>query len=139
MRGMARQGSRSGRRLKMKREARVAFIEHVEGSTVVIVFRGGWIDAMMARRGTDLGGLKGWLEASKYCKELSGISLGSEAATAIGEDGAEEIASWAEGAGWEVVPLPRRSRAQARAIIDGMRRYVLSAGEWSSGPGGRRA
>ncbi len=134
-------GAQSGRRLrtktkmkmrmkrkrKRKREARVAFIENVAGSTVVIVFRGGWIDAMMARRETDLGGLKGWLGASRYCEELSGISLGSEAAAAIGEEGVREIASWAEGAGWAVVSLPRRSRAQAEAIIEGIRRYKACA------------
>jgi len=113
---------------RLKREARVAYIEAIPRGRVfliAIVFRGCWIDGIMIRGGYEaVGELEAWLAGSDYFEELSGIALGLEMMNVLGGAGVRDVERWAEGKGKMVLPLGARNRQQAQVIIDGLKQAL---------------
>lgn len=107
----------------MKKEARIACLEPLPGGGVlVIVFRGGWIDGLLAF--PEGRGAAGGLEASRFMRELRGICLGEGLA---GADAAE-LRGWAGAKGLPEVEVGERNRGQARVIAEGFGRLLGGKG-----------
>jgi hypothetical protein len=107
-----------------KRETRVAFIESLSGAmgySVAVIFRGGWIDGIIAGRLLGADAMEKWLEGSVYFKELNGIAIGSGMAQALGPETLREVEEWALEKKKTLMPLGRRNREQASVIIDGLK------------------
>lgn len=130
---------------KVKRESRVLFIDEVggvvgmewegerrgkKGALLAIVFRGGWIDCIAARR--DPGGwvpASAWLEGQGFMLEVTSVSFGPGLAAAWGEEEAEGLSGWAAARGLEPCCLGGRNAAQADVISRGVGEYVGGAGK----------
>ena len=116
---------RRGKGYKPKREARVGVLEAVAGSEaflIVIVFRGGWLDGMIMKRGLE--DLEGWLAASGFFEELSGLAFGSGISQMLGPARERGLASWLEGKGKRLIRLAPRNARQARVIVEGVKAYI---------------
>ncbi|MCX8182271.1 MAG: hypothetical protein N3D12_04060 [Candidatus Methanomethyliaceae archaeon] len=110
-------------RSQKKREARKAYVEYIReggGMLVLFVFRGGWIDAIVMKRGLKgLGELVTWLRETGYFEEVSGIAFGEGFRGAIGGDLGEK------NLGMPMVSLSPRNRCDAEAIIEGIRHWLI--------------
>lgn len=107
-----------------KREARFLFLEGVPeaGMVLVLVFRGGWIDAIASAKVGSFGELKGWLESSGYLDEARFFDTGDGLKGILG-DGLSSVEAWLSSLGIGKATLPIRNAEQARVIICGIRQY----------------
>jgi hypothetical protein len=110
----------------MKKESRVARIEALpRGGSLIIVFRGGWVDGLSAiAGGADKEGAADRLEGSKYLEELRGISLGEGLEVAE----AARLRSWARSKGLPEVEMGARNRRQARVLAEGFSQLLEGKG-----------
>jgi hypothetical protein len=115
-------------RKRLKREARVAYIEAIPKDhvfLVAIVFRGCWIDGIVIKEGDKSAEeVEAWLAGSNYFEELTGIALGPEMTGLLGKGGKREVETWSEGKGKKIIPLGSRNRDQAQVIIDGVKQAL---------------
>lgn len=115
-------------RARLKREARVAYIEAIHKDHLflaVIVFRGCWIDGIMIKRDhKSTEELEAWLTSLNYFEELTGIALGPEITDLLGKGGKRKVEAWSESKGKKIIPLGSRNRDQAKVIINGVKQAL---------------
>ncbi|MBC7112998.1 MAG: hypothetical protein H5T34_03095 [Candidatus Methanomethyliales bacterium] len=107
---------------RTKRETRKAYVDYIpegRGIVVLFVFRGGWIDAIVMKRGAkDLEDLVKWLRETGYFEEISGIAFGEGFRSAIGWKMNEKYL------GIPLMDVPPRNRRDAEVVIEGIRKWL---------------
>ena len=115
-------------RERLKREARVAYIEAISKDhlfLVAIVFRGCWIDGIMIIEDhKSAEEVEAWLAGSNYFEELTGIALGPEIIDLLGKGGKIKVEAWSESKGKKIISIGSRNRDQARVIINGVKQIL---------------
>ncbi len=128
----------AGRR--RKREGRVLFIDAVGGeggALLAVVFRGGWVDCIAARRKPGgAAGASAWLESQGFLLEVIAVSLGEGLGAAWGSGEVEELRRWAASMGFEECSLGKRNASQAAVISCGIGEYLGLGIRRNGGPRG---
>lgn len=110
-----------------KKERRSAVFELIPGSKVALlmVFRGGWIDAISSSPSDDVESLEAWLIKSRYMEEIHTISFGVCISSLLGNR-KPVLEDRLRGLGKRVWSVPKRNAEQARIILDGISEYLSS-------------
>ncbi|MEM3882998.1 MAG: hypothetical protein QXO23_06410 [Candidatus Methanomethyliaceae archaeon] len=105
-----------------KRETRRGYVDYLQeggGVVVLFVFRGGWIDAIVMKRGLqDLRDLVSWLKETGYFEGISGIAFGEGFRKAFGGNMGEKYLE---------IPVKSpssRNVGDANVIIEGIRQWL---------------
>lgn len=105
-----------------KRETRIACFDSVPGMgrILIIIFRGGWIDAIASCEANTAEELVEWLKRSGYIDEIKAFSSG-EGLLAL--QGFSELEDRLAECGIRRGGLPARNLRQATVIMEGLREY----------------
>lgn len=105
-----------------KREARIAYMDAVPGTgrTLVIIFRGGWIDAIASCEASKAEELIEWFRTSGYLEEIKEFAIGQGLHSL---EGVSEVEEWLAELGIQRGGLPARNLRQVSVIMEGLREY----------------
>lgn len=105
-----------------KRETRRGYVDYIQeggGVVVLFVFRGGWIDAIVMKRGLhDLRDLVNWLKETGHFGEISCMAFGEGFRKAFGGNMVEKYLE---------IPLKSpspRNVGDANVIIEGIKQWL---------------
>lgn len=106
----------------VKREVRMAYMDTVPGMAraLVIIFRGGWIDAIVSCEASKAEELIEWFRSSGYLEEIKAFAIG-EGLHSL--EGVSELEDWLVDHGVQRGGLPARNAMQVSVIMEGLREY----------------
>ncbi len=106
----------------VKREARTAYIDALPGigKILIVIFRGGWIDAITSCDAEDAEGLIKWFSTSGYTEEIRSFAAG-EGLSAL--EGISKFEDWIAKKGIRREELPKGIWRQVSVIVEGLREY----------------